>query len=145
MSEGVPTARTGKAAPARPPIPFGLWVIGVGLVASGVIVVLGVTGNAPAFLTGGTLGIEGSLEGRNGVGLFGIAQIVAGIGMLFRVRSAWALAMFLVMIGLAANLISYFVGDPNLIRLLLLVVIAFYLNQRDVREVFVDRHATPVA
>jgi hypothetical protein len=145
MSEGGPAARTGTAASARPPVPFGLWVIAVALVLSGVLVVLAVTGKAEGFLSGGTLGLEGSLDGRNGVGLFGIGQIVAGVGMLFRVRSAWGLAMFLVMIGLAANLISYFIGDPNLVRLLLLVVIAFYLNQRAVREVFVDDRAASAA
>jgi hypothetical protein len=139
MSEGVPTARTGSAAPARPPIPFGLWVIAVALVVGGVLIVLAVTGNVPAFLSGGNLGIERSLEGRNGLGLFGVGQIVAGIGMLFRVRSAWGLAMFLVMIGLLVNLFSYVTGDPNLVRLLLLVVTAFYLNQRAVRQVFTDQ------
>jgi hypothetical protein len=65
-------------------------------------------------------------------------MIVAGIGMLLRVRSAWGLAMFVVMIGLAVNLYSYFTGDPNLLRLAIFVVIAFYLNQRVVREIFAE-------
>jgi hypothetical protein len=47
--------------------------------------------------------------------------------------------MFLVMIGLAVNLYSYFTGDANLLRLLIFVVIAFYLNQRVVREIFGER------
>jgi hypothetical protein len=65
--------------------------------------------------------------------------------MLLRVRSAWGLAMFLVMIGLAVNLFSYFSGDPNLLRLLIFVITAFYLNQRAVREVFAQPPAGTVA
>jgi hypothetical protein len=135
----------GSATSPRPPIPFGLWVIGVALVVSGAVIVLAVTGNVPSFLSGGTLGLEKSLDGRTGIGVFGVAQVAAGLGMLLRVRWAWGLAMFLVMLGLAVNLISYFTGDPNLFRLLLLVVTAFYLNQRAVRDVFADRRAAAVA
>jgi hypothetical protein len=53
--------------------------------------------------------------------------------------------MFLVMIGLAVNLFSYFSGDPNLLRLLIFVITAFYLNQRAVREVFAQPPAGTVA
>ena len=100
---------------------------------------LAVLGVRQPELTGGMLGIERSLEGRAGIGVFAAAMIAAGIGMLLRIRSAWGLAMFLVMLGLAVNLYSYVSGDPNLIRLTLFVVTAFYLNQRAVREVFAER------
>ncbi len=123
----------------RPPLPLGLWVIAILLVIGGIIFLLAVLGVRQPELTGGMLGIERSLEGRAGIGVFAAAMITAGIGMLLRIRSAWGLAMFLVMLGLAVNLYSYVSGDPNLIRLTLFVVTAFYLNQRAVREVFAER------
>ena len=123
----------------RPPLPLGLWVIAILLVIGGIIFMLAVLGVRQPELTGGMLGIERSLEGRAGIGVFAAAMIAAGIGMLLRIRSAWGLAMFLVMLGLAVNLYSYVSGDPNLIRLTLFVVTAFYLNQRAVREVFAER------
>ncbi len=123
----------------RPPLPLGLWVIAILLVIGGMIFMLAVLGVRQPELTGGMLGIERSLEGRAGIGVFAAAMIAAGIGMLLRIRSAWGLAMFLVMLGLAVNLYSYVSGDPNLIRLTLFVVTAFYLNQRAVREVFAER------
>jgi hypothetical protein len=121
-------------------LPLGLWVIAVLLAIGGVAILLTAIGVRESLLSGGLMSLEGSPEGRIVVGLFGAAMIVAGIGMLFRVRSAWGLAMFLVGIGLAANLVSYFLGDPNLFRLAIFVVIAFYLNQRVVREIFAERH-----
>jgi hypothetical protein len=123
----------------RPPLPLGLWAIAVLLVIGGVAILLTALGVRDGLLSGGLLSLEGSPEGRIVVGAFGVAMIVAGVGMLLRLRSAWGLAMFLVMIGLAVNLYSYFTGDPNLLRLAVFVVTAFYLNQRAVREVFAER------
>jgi hypothetical protein len=129
----------------RPPLPLGLWIISALLVIGGIVFLLAVLGVRQPELTGGMLGIERSLEGRVGIGIFAAAMITAGLGMLVRIRSAWGLAMFLVMIGLAVNLYSYVSGDPNLLRLLIFVITAFYLNQRAVREVFAERNATSVA
>jgi hypothetical protein len=122
----------------RPPLPLGLWAIAVLLAIGGVAILLTAIGVRESVLSGGLLSLESSSEGRIVVGLFGAAMIVAGIGMLLRIRSAWGLAMFLVGVGLAANLVSYFLGDPNLLRLAIFVVIAFYLNQRVVREIFAE-------
>jgi hypothetical protein len=134
--EGSP-GRDRNAAP-RPPLPLGLWAIAVLLAIGGVAIVLTAIGARESVLAGGLLSLDASPEGRVVIGAFGAAMIVAGIGMLLRVRSAWGLAMFVVMIGLAVNLYSYFTGDPNLLRLAIFVVIAFYLNQRVVREIFAE-------
>jgi hypothetical protein len=123
----------------RPPLPLGLWIIAVLLAIGGVALVLTAIGIRESLLSGGLLTLEASPEGRAVVGIFAAAMIVAGIGMLMRNRSAWGLAMFLVMVGLAVNLFSYFTGDPNLIRLAVFVATAFYLNQRAVRDVFLGR------
>jgi hypothetical protein len=139
MSEVRSAGRDPDEVP-RPPLPLGLWVIAVLLAIGGVAILLTAIGVRESLLSGGLMSLEGSPEGRVVVGLFGAAMIVAGLGMLLRVRSAWGLAMFLVGIGLAANLVSYFLGDPNLLRLAIFVVIAFYLNQRVVREIFAEPH-----
>jgi hypothetical protein len=141
MDDDQPTGRDRDAEP-RPPLPLGLWVIAVLLAIGGVAILLAAIGVRESLLSGGLMSLESSSEGRLVVGLFGAAMIVAGIGMLLRIRSAWGLGMFLVGIGLAANLVSYFLGDPNLLRLAIFVVIAFYLNQRVVREIFAERHRT---
>jgi hypothetical protein len=141
MDDDRPTGRDLDAVP-RPPLPLGLWVIAVLLAIGGVAILLTAIGVRESLLSGGLMSLEGSPEGRIVVGLFGAAMIVAGIGMLLRIRSAWGLAMFLVGIGLATNLVSYFLGDPNLFRLAIFVVIAFYLNQRVVREIFAERRRT---
>ena len=128
---------------SRPPLPLGLWVIAVLLAIGGVAILLSALGFRESLLSGGLLGLDGTPEGRVVVGAFGAAMFVAGIGMLLRSRSAWGLGMLLICIGLAVNLVSYFTGDPNLVRLAIFVVTAFYLNQRAVHEVFAERR--PVA
>ena len=136
MTVEQPTARDVSTVPARPPLPIGLWIVAVLLVGGGIALLLRSAGLGPGILSGGLLGLDGALEGRIVVGIVGAAMIVAGVGMLMRIRSAWGLAMLVVLLGLAVNLISYFSGDPNLLRLAIYVALAFYLNQRAVREVF---------
>jgi hypothetical protein len=133
------SARPDLEEATRPPLPLGLWAIAVLLVIGGAAIVLSAIGVRESLLSGGLLSLDASSEGRIVIGVFGVAMITAGAGMLLRSRSAWGLAMFLVMIGLAVNLYSYFTGDANLLRLLIFVVIAFYLNQRVVREIFGER------
>jgi hypothetical protein len=130
---------------ARPPLPLGLWVIAILLAVGGVAILLSAIGVRDGLLTGGLMSLDRSTEGRVVIALFGSAMIVAGIGMLLRIRSAWGLAMLLIGIGLATNLVSYFVGDPNLLRLAIFVIAAFYLNQRAVHLVFAERPARRVA
>jgi len=64
-------------------------------------------------------------------------MILAAIGILLRIPSAWGLTMLIVLIGLVVNLLAYVGGDPNYLRLAIFVLTAFYLNQRAVREVFI--------
>ena len=44
--------------------------------------------------------------------------------------------VLIVGLGLVVNLIAYVSGDPNYLRMAIFVLMAFYLNQRPVREVF---------
>ena len=61
------------------------------------------------------------------------ATILGVIGLLSFQRWGWILTMVLVGVGLAVELIRVWIGQPDHLGLLLLVVSAFYLNQRSVR------------
>jgi hypothetical protein len=124
------------------PLPLGLWFAAILLVISGVVLLLAALGLSQGILTGGLLGLAGSVEGRIAIGLIGGTSIAAGIGMALRVPVAWGVGMLVVGLGLAGQLVSYFRGDPNLVRLAIYVAITFYLNQRPVRDVFLRRPST---
>jgi hypothetical protein len=61
--------------------------------------------------------------------------LVGALGLLLRLRWGWVLTMVMVGIGLAVNLVRVAAGVPDFLELLLLVVTAFYLNQRAVRAI----------
>ena len=62
-----------------------------------------------------------------------VATIIGVFGLLAFRRWGWVLTMILVGFGLLAELIRVAIGQPDHVGLLLLVVSAFYLNQRSVR------------
>ncbi len=73
--------------------------------------------------------------------LFGIF-IVYG---LWRMKSwAWALLMIQIGITLLILLYSYYNGEPRYLKMALNVVMALYLNQRDIRQRFEDKVGQPV-
>jgi hypothetical protein len=65
--------------------------------------------------------------------LLAAAIIVGIVGLLAYRRWGWVLTMILVGLGLAHELFRIWIGQPDHLGLLLLVVSAFYLNQRSVR------------
>jgi hypothetical protein len=68
------------------------------------------------------------------IGLTWAGLTVAGaIGLLLRKHWGWVLTMVMVGVGLTVNLVRVYLGVPDDLDLLLLVVSAFYLNQRAVR------------
>jgi len=72
------------------------------------------------------------------LGLVALAMIavIAAVGLLRTARWGWVLTMVMVGFGLAGDLIQIVIGSPNDIQILILVVSAFYLNQRDLRIAF---------
>ena len=64
--------------------------------------------------------------------------ILGVVGLLARQGWGWVLTMVLVGGGLAAELTRYAIGTPDPVGLLILVLSAFYLNQRSVRAVARD-------
>ena len=65
--------------------------------------------------------------------LIAAATIVGVLGLLAFRGWGWVLTMVLVGLGLLGELIRVALGQPDYLGLLLLVVSAFYLNQRSVR------------
>jgi hypothetical protein len=65
--------------------------------------------------------------------IWAVGTIVGVVGLLTKRRWGWVLTMVLVGLGLLSQLIRVAIGQPDYLNLLLLVVSAFYLNQRSVR------------
>jgi hypothetical protein len=74
---------------------------------------------------------------------FALLRIVAAVGLWRGSRGAWILTMLLAGVGLVVGLAGWWQGEPNLLRLALHTVIAFYLNQHDVRRYFSGRETLP--
>ena len=70
------------------------------------------------------------------------ATIIGVVGLLAFRRWGWVLTMILVGLGLLGELIRVAIGEPDHLGLLLLVLSAFYLNQRSVRAM-AGRHLDP--
>ena len=63
-------------------------------------------------------------------------RLVAAAGLWVGWRRGWVLTMLLVGISLLVDLVLWWNGQPVYIRMAFDVVLAFYLNQREVREHF---------
>jgi len=70
------------------------------------------------------------------------ATFIGVVGLLAFRRWGWVLTMILVGLGLLVELIRVAIGQPDHLGLFLLVLSAFYLNQRSVRAM-AGRHLDP--
>ena len=136
MAEVGPKARPAAGTRVSVALPLGLWAVAVLLVVGGIGFLLAGLDTGPTFLRGGLTGIRDSQAGQAALVITGVAMVAAAAGLLLRVPSAWGLTMLIVGIGLVVNLIAYIGGDPNYLRMAIFVLMAFYLNQRSVRDVF---------
>lgn len=114
--------------------PFGIIALAVLAVAGGLWALAGVAGlrPVPEFSIRG-LEIAPELV-RAIVAGWGAMLVAAAVLLLALHRLGWELAMLGTGLGLLAALWSWGLGSPEPIRLALLVVSAFYLNGREVRE-----------
>lgn len=71
-----------------------------------------------------------------------IFQVVITIGFWWLKRWAWFLFMIQLGINMAFDLGLYPYGEPNYLGMLRDVIMVFYLNQREVQQVF--EHKSPV-
>ena len=136
VTEAGSTRQPRIGARADTPLPLGLWVVAALLVVGGAGFVMAVLDIGPPFLAGGLVGLKDSQVGQATLIVVGVAMIAAAAGLLLRIPAAWGLTMLIVGLGLAVNLLAYIGGDPNYVRMTIFVLMAFYLNQRPVREVF---------
>jgi len=141
VTEVGPTTQPPVGTRADVPLPLGLWVVAALLVVGGVGFLMAVFDIGPVFLAGGLIGIKDSQAGQAILVISGVAMLLAAVGLLLRIQSAWGLTMLIVGLGLVVNLVAYVSGDPNFLRMAIFVLMAFYLNGRPVREVFVGMDA----
>ena len=141
MTEAGPATQPRIGARAEVPLPLGLWAVAVLLVVGGVGFIMAALEIGPPFLAGGLVGIQDASWGGAVLTIVGVVMIVSAAGLLLRLPSAWGLTMLIVGLGLAVNLVAYLAGDPNYLRMAIFVLMAFYLNQRPVREVFLGPSA----
>ncbi|MFN2196797.1 MAG: hypothetical protein ACK2UW_11810 [Anaerolineales bacterium] len=62
--------------------------------------------------------------------------VLAVVGLLFLKRWGWILTMILTGLGLLYSILSYFLGNPHYLSMVIDLVIVFYLNQHDVQSAF---------
>lgn len=74
-------------------------------------------------------------------GVIIVMLLVSIVGLWFRERDAWIMAMILIGIGLVYNIWSYLEGDARYFNMLIHVVAVFYLNERSVQLVYERRTA----
>jgi hypothetical protein len=141
VTEAGPTTQPPIGTRAEVPLPLGLWVVAALLVVGGAGFLMAVLDIGPPFLAGGLVSIQDSQVGQVTLVVVGVAMIAAAAGLLLRMQAAWGLTMLLVGLGLAVNLLAYISGDPNYLRMTIFVLMAFYLNARPVREVFLGPSA----
>jgi len=139
-----PPGATAPSAPAERTLPFGLIVVVLLQLAAAAWILTGAAGLRP--LEGTTIFADLFRSSQAVAVLFAVVaglQAVAALLLLTRNRLAWLVIMLIMGASLVTGITSYFVGDPEPVRLFLYVVSAFYLNQRPVRAAFGIRHGQP--
>jgi hypothetical protein len=125
-------------AEVRPLRPLGVVVIALFFVIDAAFAIVQIVADTPFATRTATLVEMGDWVPAFIVGL-ALAEIVAAFGLWRGYRWAWVLAMLAVGIGLLAALAMYVRGDPYYPRLVLNMIMAFYLNQGAVRRSFEAR------
>jgi hypothetical protein len=128
-------ATAAAVMPAMRTRPLGIVVIVVFELINAGSFLLGANGIVPSL---GESGLSRMSElgdaGRVAADVIGVLAIIAAIGLWLLSRRAWVLTMALVGVALVFGLYSWWLGEPNHLRLLLNAIMALYLNQSAVRE-----------
>jgi hypothetical protein len=112
-------------------------------VALNLAAVAGVAGPRTGTLTA-LLGTDSRLLDGVFVGL-GILSLAAAVGLWRLHPLGWYAVMLLTGLGLALQIVFYVWATPNFPNLAIYVVSAFYLNQREVKEIFLAPRAAEVS
>jgi hypothetical protein len=119
--------------------PFGVLLVVVLELVQAALLVAVLLGQSVPLVSGGLYDLDVTETGRAVLLVVGAAIVLAAVGMFLGLRWGWALSMLLVGVGLVVLLLAYANGQFHAIRLALWVAVAFYLNQRAVRDYFEDR------
>ena len=122
----------------RPKRPLGVAVIAVFLLVDAVVGVGQLAIDTPLMTRTDTL-LSITEWAPAGIVVLAVLRLVAAVGLWRGSRGAWVLAMLMVGIGLLISLALYWRGDPSYPRMVIDIVIAFYLNQGLVRDYFEGR------
>lgn len=116
--------------------PFGIFALVVLAVAGGLWALAGVAG-LHALNDFSLKGIEIAPEVvRVVIAGWAVALLVGALLLLALHRWGWVLLMVATGLGLLGSLWQWWLGNPEPIRLALLVITAFYLNGHQVRDLF---------
>lgn len=128
----------------RPRRPFGVAVLAALAIFNVVWSFAGIAGFAPA-QAGNAVALVGVAPYLLPVLVgFSVAALLAAAGLWLLRPWGWVLMMLVVGTSLGFQLVMYWVGEFNPVRLLIWTVAAFYLNQREVRAIFQRRPTSPM-
>ena len=128
----------------RPRRPFGVAVLAALAIFNVVWSFAGIAGFAPA-QAGNAVALVGVAPYLLPVLVgFSAAALLAAAGLWLLRPWGWVLMMLVVGTSLGFQLVMYWVGEFNPVRLLIWTVAAFYLNQREVRAIFQGRPTSPM-
>jgi hypothetical protein len=128
----------------RPRRPFGVAVLAALAIFNVVWSFAGIAGFAPA-QAGNAVALVGVAPYLLPVLVgFSAAALLAAAGLWLLRPWGWVLMMLVVGTSLGFQLVMYWVGEFNPVRLLIWTVAAFYLNQREVRAIFQRRPTSPM-
>ena len=123
---------------ARRERPLGVVIVALFLLADAVVTIGQVVFDTTLSTRGETLLDIGAWMPAIVVAL-GVFKAFAALGLWVGDRWAWVVAMLVVGVSLVLSFYVYWLGDPSYLLMLINVVVAFYLNQRAVRDYFEGR------
>jgi hypothetical protein len=124
----------------RPARPLGVALVALFMLADAVAGGLEALGRLPELADRGPL-LDASDVGTGVLAAIAALKVVAAVGLWVGSKRAWVLTMLLVGLSLVILIGLYLAGvdEPRYLRLVINVVIAFYLNQGLMHEYFERR------
>jgi hypothetical protein len=114
--------------------PAGIWIIVILQIATAVTLLPGVAETFPGISPIG--GMPLSDLARWIYVAWAFVAILAALWLWTLSRRGWALIMVLTGLGLIANLVLWYTGNPNFVRMAIQAATALYLNTAAVQQLF---------
>lgn len=117
--------------------PAGIWIIVILQIATAVTLLPGVAETFPGISPIG--GMPLSDFGRWVYVMWAALAILAALWLWTLSRRGWAMIMVLTGLGLIGNLVLWYTGNPNFVRMAIQAATALYLNTSAVQQLFLRR------